>query len=52
MSCPAGEAYARELRERQVREAQTLARLTGWPVESIPDGSAAPPEQWWKRIWQ
>jgi hypothetical protein len=51
--------YQAALRERQEREAQQLANLTGWdigdirgkipfpgPVEPVP-----PKEPWWKRIW-
>ena len=34
-TCPQAEVYRRELRERQEREAQTLATLTGWRLEDI-----------------
>ncbi len=48
--------YQAQIRERQEREAQQLANLTGWDLEDIrqkipfPDGTA-PKEPWWKRIW-
>jgi hypothetical protein len=61
-SCEAADRYRRELRERQDREAQTLADLTGWkladirkemhlganPVETDPGG---PSEPWWRALW-
>ncbi|MDH5323421.1 MAG: DUF2330 domain-containing protein [Gammaproteobacteria bacterium] len=58
-SCDAS-AYLAATRERQEREAQTLARLTGWDIAAIRakipyvGGSAAEPDgaPWWKRIWQ
>jgi hypothetical protein len=33
--CPEAERYEVELRQRQEREAQTLASLTGWRLEDI-----------------
>jgi hypothetical protein len=58
--CEAATAYQRELRERQEREAQTLASLTGWRVEDVRKRMGldrpAPPEvtpaPWWKQIWK
>jgi hypothetical protein len=52
--------YRATTRERQEREAQTLANLTGWDLDAIRAkipyfGGAAPepePAPWWKRIWQ
>jgi len=50
-------AYQKQLRERQEREAQALANLTGWDIDDIrkkiPFPDATPPETspWWKRIW-
>jgi hypothetical protein len=49
--------YQAELRERQEREAQQLANLTGWDIENIrnkiPFSDEIEPqiEPWWKRIW-
>ncbi len=59
ISCNA-EAYQAATRERQEREAQTLANLTGWNIDDIrakipylddvrPEPEPAP---WWKRLWQ
>jgi hypothetical protein len=50
--------YQAELRERQEREAQSLANLTGWDIDEIrrkipfPDNTPPPSKDpWWKRIW-
>ena len=53
-------AYQAAVRERQEREAQMLANLTGWNINDIRskvpwvDGKAPnpTPAPWWKRIWQ
>jgi len=53
-------AYKTAVRERQEREARTLANLTGWDIDDIRNRIAfiggAPPEPdeapWWKRIWR
>ncbi len=58
-SCDLG-AYHASVRDRQEREAQQLANLTGWDIADIRAkidfaGSAeAPPakEPWWKRLWR
>lgn len=61
-SCDAADRYRSELRQRQDREAQTLADLTGWeladirkqmrlgtaPVEPDPQGTSEP---WWRALW-
>jgi len=58
-SCDAS-AYKAAVKERQEREAQTLANLTGWDIDDIrgkidyidgvvPEPGDAP---WWKRLWQ
>ena len=57
--CGGADAYRRSLRERRSREAETLADLTGWPMDRIRrkmnlalDNST--PEdnlRWWDRIW-
>ena len=52
--------YKQATRERQEREAQTLANLTGWDIDDIrskipyvDDVRPEPePVPWWKRIWQ
>ena len=51
-------AYQAAVRERQEREAQMLANLTGWNIDDIRskvpwiDGREPDPAPWWKRIWQ
>jgi hypothetical protein len=58
-SCDAS-AYKAAVRERQEREAQTLASLTGWDIDDIRgkidyiDGVVPEPGDvsWWKRLWQ
>jgi len=57
-SCDISE-YEASVRERQEREAQQLANLTGWDVDEIrgkiPFAGGVQPESgrdpWWKRIW-
>ncbi len=56
-SCDAS-GYYEQVRERQEREAQTLANLTGWDIDDIRNkidylgGPAPVPEEpWWKRLW-
>jgi hypothetical protein len=49
--------YQAELRNRQEREAQQLANLTGWDIEDIrrkipfPEGGGSDNVPWWKKIW-
>jgi hypothetical protein len=60
-ACPAARQYFENLRQRQERETQTLANLTGWKVEDIRRGVSAlapPPEEspkkqptWWEQLW-
>jgi hypothetical protein len=57
-SCDASQ-YFTQTRERQEREAQALANLTGWDIDDIRakidyvDGKRPEPtEPWWKRIWK
>jgi len=55
-SCDISE-YQATVRERQEREAQQLANLTGWDIEDIrkkipfPEGTKLEKETWWKRLW-
>ena len=52
--------YHASVRDRQEREAQQLANLTGWDIATIRDkvtfagGKRPDPEKepWWKRLWQ
>jgi len=61
-SCQAAREYRRALPERRDREAQTLARLTGWDIREIRERMdleaqperepRRPDEPWWRRIWE
>lgn len=57
-SCPAARDYYRQVAERQHKEAETLASLTGWELAKIHrkiDFVTVPAESekapWWRRIW-
>jgi len=61
-SCEAADRYRVELRERQQREAKTLAKLTGWRLADIraemklpkrPEepGEPSDGEPWWRKLW-
>jgi hypothetical protein len=53
-------AYEKAVRERQEREAQQLANLTGWNIDDVRARIDFPAiartetkkEPWWKRLWQ
>jgi hypothetical protein len=56
-SCEAAKRYRAEVPQRQEREAQSLAALTGWDVNDIRSTmkiAPPPPEPvaWWQRIWK
>ena len=59
MTCDASR-YKAAVRERQDREAETLANLTGWDIDDIRAripyiddlGPQPVKDPWWKRIWQ
>ena len=52
--------YQAAVRDRQEREAQQLANLTGWDIDDIrgkidfASGDVPAPEKdpWWKRLWR
>ncbi len=50
-------SYQAAVRERQRREAEQLANLTGWDLDDIVakipalDNSPVEPESWWSRLW-
>ncbi|MGP1387402.1 MAG: DUF2330 domain-containing protein [Thainema sp.] len=54
--CPAAQQYKASLPERFEREAQTLARLTGWNISDIrakqPTVAEPSPDNWWRRLWR
>ncbi|MGL5034434.1 MAG: DUF2330 domain-containing protein [Microcystaceae cyanobacterium] len=59
MSCDAAKSYKQSVRQRQEKEAQTLANLTGWKIDSIrkriqfvkaTNGSSSG-SSWWKNVW-
>ncbi|NJL28256.1 MAG: DUF2330 domain-containing protein [Thermoanaerobaculia bacterium] len=56
--CAQATPYFAQVRERQEREAQTLASLTGWSIDEIRgkidfagSGPAQADEPWWKKLW-
>ena len=55
-TCAAAADYRQSLPERNARQAEQLARLTGWTVTDIrrkmgPDGQVGPEPAWWDRLW-
>jgi hypothetical protein len=56
-SCAAAAEYRAAVRDRHAREAEQLARLTGWPLDDIrrkmgPDVAAPVGAAWWDRLWK
>ena len=52
--CEAMAEYRNQLRQRQEREVETLARLTGWDISEIRDKvdfANSNPKPWWHSIW-
>lgn len=58
MSCSAGERYRQQLVNRHEREAQQLAHLTGWDINTIrkkmgvSSGSRGGKDSWWNTIFK
>jgi hypothetical protein len=53
-ACPEAKPYFEAVRQRQEREAETLASLTGWTLPSIRTRMALPaqgPQRWWETLW-
>jgi len=57
--CEAARAYRKELPRRAEREAQNLAKLTGWSINDIRRkmgpvlGDGKPDDQkWWEKLWR
>ncbi len=54
MTCRQASQYQQSVRNRQEKEAQTLANLTGWDIEDIRKRIKfveAEPIPWWRNIW-
>jgi hypothetical protein len=59
-ACPAAAKYFEGLKDRQEKEAATLASLTGWEIGKIRDrlklGASAPKDpdgkKWWQKLWK
>lgn len=60
LACSNAEAYKKQVRERRAKEAESLARLTGWDLADIRtqmgddlawQPSAEDPE-WWQELWK
>lgn len=55
ITCDAGRDYPQQVKQRQEKEAQTLATLTGWNLSDIKgkinflEGDNIP---WWRKLWQ
>lgn len=55
MNCEAAKGYKQSVRERQDKEAQTLAKLTGWDINKIRtqiDFVKSESTPWWQRLWR
>jgi hypothetical protein len=59
-NCDAGKQYLEEVPERQEKEAQTLAQLTGWEISKIRERMKLPApgvksgdgKKWWEKLWK
>jgi hypothetical protein len=61
ISCDAARSYRREVKQRQEREVQTLAKLTGWDTSKIRtkvklisspvENESEESEPWWDKLW-
>jgi hypothetical protein len=56
-ACSAAVEYRRALRDRHAREADQLARLTGWNIADIrnkmgPEAAVPAEARWWERLWK
>ena len=55
MNCSAANEYKRSVRDRQEKEAQTLASLTGWNINDIRNKIEfveSKPTPWWRNLWE
>ena len=54
MNCSAANEYKRSVRDRQEKEVQTLASLTGWNINDIRNKVEfvdSQPIPWWRTLW-
>ncbi|MGH7948922.1 MAG: DUF2330 domain-containing protein [Candidatus Binataceae bacterium] len=56
-ACPAAKPYFREVERRRVREAETLASLTGWNLNEVTrkagaNAAGGASQPWWESIWE
>jgi len=54
LTCDTGKEYQQSVRDRQEREAKSLASLTGWKIQDIRERIKfvkAEPIQWWDNLW-
>lgn len=54
-ACPEAKRYFADVAQRQLREARTLADLTGWDLDEISRRSNVPvmaAPRWWERLWR
>jgi hypothetical protein len=55
VNCPVAQEYYQSVRQRQEKEAQTLAQLTKWNINEIRNKIKfveAKPNTWWRGIWR
>ncbi len=56
IKCGKAESYRNEVKTRQQKESETLASLTGWPIEEIVKKvgvpALPPPSKWYKNIFK
>jgi hypothetical protein len=54
-TCDAGKQYQRELRQRQEKEAETAASLTGWKIGDVRKkmniAEVKTTKRWWETLW-
>ncbi len=54
MNCSAAQSYKQMVKQRQEKEAQTLAQLTGWKIEDIRkriNFLQSETTPWWQNLW-
>jgi hypothetical protein len=56
ITCDAGKEYKQSVKQRQETEAQTLAKLTGWDIDTIRSKinfvkTTGEEKPWWQQLW-